>query len=353
MDRGDCDALQHYVAATQSAGQRRQLFSAAAASPVPAFEPADILILSGGTTRSFSALSLQHQREFAKRMGYRFAAPVPSASIRPRGNWRPYWHKVFAALGALTAARAPKVVVWADDDGVFVRQSDMIERFVRAFPGKSVIIAQDADEHAHVNSGMMILRNDGAHHAVSVAFLEAALARGKLTREIVQEAALAPKVVSRKQWLAGCSQDYDCLHEQQAISELLRGQEELCRPDAWTWNQRRCTQRPIRTSVKWLNHVAVVPQRDGETGLNMNTYSRDCGADFCANDFWVQATGLTSDQRLRHVKSLIARSTPPAQRLDRTRSAAGGKRIPIMHVRKKGRRAAQITTGRIHTSVPR
>ena len=61
----------------------------------------------------------------------------------------------------------------------------MIERIAAANPTKSVIIAEDADAHAHVNSGMMIVRNDGAHHDVSVGFLRAALARGRLTREVV------------------------------------------------------------------------------------------------------------------------------------------------------------------------
>ena len=60
--------------------------------------------------------------------------------------------------------------------GVVVRQSDMIERIAAANPTKSVILAEDADAHAHVNSGMMIVRNDGAHHDVSVGFLRAALA---------------------------------------------------------------------------------------------------------------------------------------------------------------------------------
>ena len=55
----------------------------------PAFEPADVLILSGGTARSFSAVALHHQREFAQRMGYRFAVPAPSAGSRPRHRLQP------------------------------------------------------------------------------------------------------------------------------------------------------------------------------------------------------------------------------------------------------------------------
>ena len=242
----------------------------------------------------------------------------------------------------------------------------MIERIAAANPTKSVIIAEDADAHAHVNSGMMIVRNDGAHHDVSVGFLRAALARGRLTREVVdvksndEERAMertpslspppAPalagsglslgigsslnidadpwgtpsvKRVFKKYWLARCAQAYDCLHEQQAMSELIRGKEEVCEPDPFTWNNRYCEHRDIRTSVVWANHVAVIAQRDSRTGLNMNTYSRD---GMRADDFWVQATGLKDPlQRLDHIEQLIALSTPPALRVQP--SPAGGKRI--------------------------
>ena len=141
----------------------------------------------------------------------------------------------------------------------------------------------------------------------------------------------------KKYWLARCAQAYDCLHEQQAMSELIKGQEEVCEPDPFTWNNRYCEHRDIRTSVAWAMHVAVIAQRDVRTGLNMNTYSRD---GMRADDFWVQATGLKDPlQRLEHIEQLITMSTPPASAsasASTSTSASRARAAAPAHVARRG-----------------
>ena len=107
MDRGDCLFLAHHVRSKQegSAMQRRFGEALDASAPVPQFAPDDILLVTGGTPRAFSALALGHLRRFAERMGYRVAAPPPVQEV-VRKAWKPYWHKMFVLLRML------QVLLW-------------------------------------------------------------------------------------------------------------------------------------------------------------------------------------------------------------------------------------------------
>ena len=288
----------------------------------------DILIVSGGVVspdRPFAVWTQENHQTFADAMGYRYEAHFVNAS-ETDSTVKPYWHKIYVMLNKLAERNIfgkvkNKVVVWIDDDGVFVRMDDMIERYLKYYAHNNIIIAKDADGHAYVNSGILIVRNsDDVFQFFSnndaVQFLQEALYRGKLTRKVVQDSpTFKPELQTHERWLMKCTQSYECLHEQQAMKELLLGKQEHCVPDWEGWNERRCWDKPIETSRNWSKIVAVVPQRDKRNGLNMNTYSRDLVntvgdiLSAATDDFFVQATGLKPKIRCEHIQQLMALSS--------------------------------------------
>ena len=279
-----------------------------------------ILIVSGGVRspdRAFAKGTQENHQTFADIMGYRYEPHFVSASDTDSTK-QPYWHKIAVVLKKLAErnmfGKVNKVVVWLDDDAVVVKMDDMIERYLERY-SEDVIVAKDADDHAYVNSGVLIVRNS----AYAVQFFREVLRRGELTRNVVQNSrTFQPELQVHERWLMKCDQAYDCMHEQQAMKELILGKEEVCVPDWDVWNHKLCSYEDIETTRNWSKVVAVVPQRDKAKGLNLNTYSRDFLdkkknnnkiAMNASQDFVVQATGLPPAIRESHLEQLFNMSS--------------------------------------------
>ena len=95
--------------------------------------------------------------------------------------------------------------MWVDDDIVLTnhRVQDMFAHALHAHPSSSIIVTQDASKWHSVNTGVMIVRND-------------ARARGLLAELWRRATAVRADGVS-----LGFDSQRHCLHEQQALQEML------------------------------------------------------------------------------------------------------------------------------------
>lgn len=192
----------------------------------------DILIISGGDVnakRSFPLLSRENFRQFAENLGYHFQHYSGNLAYPALG----YWNKIYMLIDKLADSRN-RVVVWLDDDGAVNLKSNMIERYLSHYPSKDVIVAKDPEEFAYVNTGALIVRNTPNSLL--------------LLRNILEVG------YSDSAYLRLCSQSGQCLHEQQALQELLEGK---------------------RGSKNWYEIVEVVPQIDTDKDMNMNFLLKD------------------------------------------------------------------------------
>ncbi len=218
--------------------------------------PSNILIISGGDRnerRRFPELTERHTAQFATNQGYRFEA----FSGNLADGWIGYWHKIFMILDELEHPEN-KVVVWFDDDGVVSLSSNMIEQYLKAYPNKSLIIALDPESFAHINSGAMIFRNSIEVRTLLVEMLKIGEEERKIGHGWTYDH-------GPLQTLSLCTQQHLCLHEQQALVELLQ-QKRIIGP-AWE------NSTPRKTTRNWYEVVQVVPQIDLITNRNMNLFT--------------------------------------------------------------------------------
>lgn len=189
-----------------------------------------VLIISGGdltAKRNFPIYTRENQSQFARNKQYNFQHHAGNLAA----NYVGYWHKIYMIMDALTNP-SNRVVVWFDDDGVVDANSDMLDRYIQQFPDANMVIARDPEDFAYINSGALIVRNSER--------------TWQLLADIIRIGE------GNSNHLMKCSQAADCLHEQQAIQMLLEG------------------KVASASGIKWSKYIAVVPQYDSKTGLNLN-----------------------------------------------------------------------------------
>ena len=209
------------------------------AEPPPSRANGLILLSGGDRNAALSERVVDNHRAFAQRHGY--------AHWWHRGNlakgWLPYWHKVAHLKQAFARFPLARAFAWVDDDIVLTNHrmgEDMIERALRK-TNASVIVTRDPGSRAGVavlNTGVLIVRNDDDGLAV----LNEMWRRADAERD--------DGLV-----LARSSQGEGCLHEQQALQEML-------------------------SLAHWRARVAILEQREDGGGTNaeerfdLNTFLR-------------------------------------------------------------------------------
>ena len=164
-----------------------------------------LVLLSGGDRNAaLSERVVANHAAFARKHGY--------AHWWHRGNlargWLPYWHKVAMLRAAFRRFPDVRAFAWVDDDIVLTNHredGDMIERAL-ARSNASVIVTRDPGGRVGValNTGVLIVRND----ADGLSVLDEMWRRADEEREDGLSLAHDP-------------QSSGCLHEQQALQEML------------------------------------------------------------------------------------------------------------------------------------
>lgn len=189
----------------------------------------------------------------------------------------PYWSKIKGIIDLLKEKDSSEWIVWMDDDAIVTNPSIDLHDFILSHdgddPNTHVIVTEDSMTDrgsTDLNTGVLFVRNS------------------KFSRKFFKE--LWDK---RKETVPGHSYTYgdcpnqQCLHEQQAMHDLLR-------------------QQP-----HYKQHVKIIPQRD-QQGIGVNVFSRfshydrnrdmylDYSADpyqtrYRSGDFIAQCTGLSTN----------------------------------------------------------
>lgn len=235
-----------------------------------------ILLISGGDVhkeRLFPLLVHHAYQKFAEKSGYRFSyfeGNMAGIDFPHGGRYRqPYWNKIYLLLDRLEDEKN-KVIVWMDDDGIIGEvggKGNMIERYLEKYPDQDLIIAQDPQEYAFLNTGIMIVRNTPLMKELLLETLKV----GEESREVIddgydEKGHRSPYMSS----LMACKQSFHCLHEQQALQELYIPTRREYDSNSSAWIQAKQTER--HTSRNWKESIALVPQFDPTTGLNMNIF---------------------------------------------------------------------------------
>ena len=258
------------------------------------------LILLSGSDRN-AALSERvviNHGIFARRHAY--AHWWHRGSLVERLGWLPYWHKVAHLLQALDGYPNASAFVWLDDDIVLTNHGhDMFRRALMRHANASVLVTKDPAYHvgaARVNTGVMIVRADSG-------------AREVLTEMWRRATEWRADGLS----LATDPQSLGCLHEQQALQEMLEQPE--WRAKVAVLDQRDelegrriggelqadgATSTPfnMNTFLRWSHHNA---ERDAEMRFDGDAY----GSRWRRGDFAGHCSGLSPVRRSLCVSVLL------------------------------------------------
>ncbi|MBI2601758.1 MAG: hypothetical protein HYW48_01775 [Deltaproteobacteria bacterium] len=233
-----------------------------------------ILVISGGdfhTQRMFPILAHHLYTKFALDRGYRysyFTENLAGIDSKNGGKSRvPYWTKIYMILDLLEQPKN-RVIVWLDDDGILADHGEpsMIERYLKAYPEKDLIVAWDQEEWALVNTGAMIVRNTN----VVRKFFHDVLKVGEENRCWIGLDKKTKQYVETQGTLMTCKQSRNCLHEQQALQELYIPMRRNCDEGSTVWH--RASDFPRTVDTDWKQSVAIVPQWEETQSLNMNIF---------------------------------------------------------------------------------
>lgn len=220
-----------------------------------------ILVISGTVTdktnlRTFTDLTKPNQKEYCDKQGYgykfveatktSFTGTISSCIAHKErlgfqvneGNETildvkdelGYWLKIHLLVLELKKKRTDvQAYVWVDDDAVFLTDepymSDLLQELVSK--DKHIGIGEDREHSAYVNSGFLLVRNTPE----ALQFLNAVNTWGDMERRGDLPSTCSDPVIPK--WLKRCKQNHDCLHEQQAIAELLKWDATKQDPVVW------------------------------------------------------------------------------------------------------------------------
>ena len=180
-----------------------------------------IVLLSGGDRNAaLSDRVVANHAAFAARRGYAYWWHRGSL-VAPLG-WQPYWHKIAMLRRALVRFPTASALIWIDDDIVLTNWvGDDMLRAALGRSNASLLTTGDPASWVALNTGIVLVRNDEG---------------GRETLDEVWRRATSPRA-------DGVSLAFDsqarCLHEQQALEEML-------------------------SEPYWRTRIGVIAQRDHE-----------------------------------------------------------------------------------------
>jgi len=255
-----------------------------------------MVLLSGGDRNAaLTDRVVANHAAFAARNGYAYWW-YRGSLVKPL-EWQPYWHKIAMLRRALVRFPTATAFAWIDDDIVLTNfaAEDMLQSALRQ-SNASLLATRDPANWVALNTGVLLLRNDEA---------------GRETLEEVWKRATAPRS-------DGVSLAFDtqarCLHEQQALEEMLR--EPRWRTRISVLAQRSAADDAAQAAVPMppatvrqpafnLNTFLRWSHYDSERGSHLR-FDRDApGSSWVRGDFAGHCSGLSSVRRALCVAVLL------------------------------------------------
>ena len=207
-----------------------------------------IVLLSGGDRNAALAERVvANHGAFARRHGY--AHWWHRGSLVADLGWRAYWHKVAHLRLAFSRFPDASAYAWVDDDIIFTNHLESEDMLARALSksNASVIVTTDpSGSVALLNTGIILVRNDEEGKDVLSEMWRRATA--------VREDGLS---------LAHDAQSAGCLHEQQALQEMLRDDSNYWRSKVAVLQQRTAAEEESQQLSQY-----------SEPAWNLNTFLR-------------------------------------------------------------------------------
>jgi hypothetical protein len=248
-----------------------------------------------------------NQRKYADRYGYQYRNYPENLAVETTllglktTTWLPYWSKIAAINKILNHQEnrlnsEPEWIVWLDDDAPITNPTIKMEDVIKYYTSQNneiyFIVTEDAQSHIHssvtLNSAVLIIKNND------------------WSREFFQKVwEMRKERVWGRDYTYGTCPNQECLHEQQAITDLM------------SWDDDN----------KWKKHIKIIPQRDENDphgGWGINTFHRwnhrdynrgiyldydiedKPGTRWKEGDFIGQCTGMVPDLRAQGIDTMIA-----------------------------------------------
>lgn len=186
-----------------------------------------------------------NQQEYSKVRGYKYLEYPENLAVEGSKKYEPYWSKI-AGLNRILNGQEPSLkekpdwIVWLDDDAIISNHNIKFEDVIAHYGGNEetyFIVTEDAESYKNknipLNSAVLIVKNNNWSR--------------KFFKKVWE---MKDKTIPGTSHTYGDCKNQSCLHEQQAISELLR-------------------DRPARAK-----HVRIIPQKDQQNGWGINTFHR-------------------------------------------------------------------------------
>ena len=254
--------------------------------PPCAIPQSPIHVFTSYTTDSPDRLGMSRkvrnqQESYCKNKGYEYSAFERNLALQnPSDPFPlPFWSKIAGINQLLEKDSKTEWIVWLDDDAVVMNPNIDMKQFIQDHGGLDlnthVIVTKDVHGAAtDLNTGVLLVRNSD------------------ISRQFFRDLWAV-----RDQPIAGQGYSYSncanqlCLHEQQAMHDLLKNPDQFNKPD-------------------YKKYVKIIPQRD-ENGVGINTFERSSHFDHGRNmqlnyndplgskcnkekDFVCQCTGLAA-----------------------------------------------------------
>lgn len=272
------------------------------------------------TRLKMSKLVAANQYSYAKKQGYEYLVYPQNMANEDEifEEWLPYWSKIAIINKILNnqeprLEKTPEWLVWLDDDAPITNKDIKVEEIIKHYApeGSNInfLVTQDSmshkNEHIPLNSAVLFVKNNEWSRKFFQKVWE-------MKSEIVPQEHLyqncKDQVCPTKTYTYGNCPSQSCLHEQQAITELMK------RSTNW-W----------KPYTVWGDNIKIIPQRDmndPKGGWGINTfhrwdhfdrerrfslkYNNDApGSRWQENDFIGQCTGLAIDARIDCINQLL------------------------------------------------
>jgi|GEM_PF-2585194 len=254
-------------------------------------KPLEKLVGSGKTANQWSQLEgwstdyfnkvVRPKLDTAWQIEYEY---IPDTYKNAINHSLPYWSKI-AGINQLLdqSAGDDKTcwIVWLDDDAIVMNSKIQMEEFIQSHGGSDpdvhVIVTKDIPGSTDVNTGVLIVRNS------------------EKSREFFKELwemRHQPVYANGQYTTYGSCPNQGCLHEQQAMQDLLRN-------DRWAGKkyQKAVNIIPQRSNGPGLNTFERFSHLDDNRFMYLN-YDNDPKESRCqSGDFICQCTGLATKGR--------------------------------------------------------
>lgn len=238
-----------------------------------------MMLMSGANRNAHGAAEqvIANHQQFAAAHGYRYWWHAGNMAAE-EGVPQPYWTKIAMLRRQLRDTPHLETLVWIDDDIVFTNgQVDMLQEALTRTPHGDIIVTEDPITHiTKLNTGIIIVRNT------------------RRARDLLDELWRRASAVRHDGVSLGGDSQIHCLHEQQALAEMME--------DGWPGIAVLAQRSPafnLNTFLRWSHY-------DAKRGQDLHFHDDKLETMWRDGDFIGHCSGLSAERRSLCVAMLLS-----------------------------------------------